>query len=417
MKLSKNSRDLMLFFTKNKHINTVKQTKQTNGILTELYKDMYDAYMFVNGLHREKYYTITTKKILHTSQISRPKTFNSNSFPDIVRKHIDEVASSEITYTFSLFNRSIKLIFTLEEDNAELKIPTFNKYVDSIVMWLYIVNQYASKQCSQTLTVYFYFTSLEKRLPVTNISILDEINVNTAFTRTCQPESEIVIFRFEEWLKVFFHETAHTFAIDFSDMNNYHVHKCILDIFKVKSDVNLFESYSEFWAETMNALFCSFFSIKNKKNIQEFLVHAEFFLNFERTYSFFQLVKTLNFMGLSYQDLYSQTQHSQVLRDNLYKENTNVLSYYVIKTILINNYQSFLFWCKKHNFSLMQFNKTIKTQEEFCEFIKHYYKKSNMLHAVAETEQFLAHIKGNKRKPPNLHFVLSNMRMSICELG
>jgi hypothetical protein len=333
-----------------------------------------------------------------------------------VRKHIDEVAASEITYSFSLFNRSVKLIFTLEEDNVELKIPTFNKYVNSIVMWLYIVNQYASKQCSQTLTVYFYFTSLEKKLPVSNISILDEINVNTAFTRTCQPESEIVVFRFEEWLKVFFHETAHTFAIDFSDMNNYHVHKCILDIFKVKSDVNLFEAYAEFWAETMNALFCSFFSLKNKKNVNEFLIHAEFFMNFERTYSFFQLVKTLNFMGLSYQDLYSTTEHSQVLRDNLYKEKTNVLAYYVIKTIILNNYQEFLFWCKTNNFSLMQFNKTIKTQDEFCEFIKHKYKNASMLKAISETQQFISSIS-NKMKTPKLNYVLSNMRMSICELG
>jgi hypothetical protein len=416
MKLSKNSKDMLLFFTKNKHINTVNPSKRTNNILTELYTDIYQAYMFVNGLNHDDFYTITTKKIVHTSQISRPKTFNSNSFPDIVRKHIDEVAASEITYSFSLFNRSVKLIFTLEEDNAELKIPTFNKYVNSIVMWLYIVNQYASKQCSQTLTVYFYFTSLEKKLPVSNISILDEINVNTAFTRTCQPESEIVVFRFEEWLKVFFHESAHTFALDFSDMNNYHVHKCILDIFKVKSDVNLFEAYAEFWAETMNALFCSFFSLKNKKNLDEFLIHAEFFMNFERTYSFFQLVKTLNFMGLSYHDLYSPTEHSQVLRDNLYKEKTNVLAYYVIKTILLNNYQAFLFWCKTNNFSLLKFNKTITTQTALCEFIKHKYKNKSMLGAIADTQQFISSIS-NKERTPKLNYILSNMRMSICELG
>lgn len=92
MKLSKNSKDMLLFFTKNKHINTVNPSKRTNNILTELYTDIYQAYMFVNGLNHDDFYTITTKKIVHTSQISRPKTFNSNSFPDIVRKHIDEVA-------------------------------------------------------------------------------------------------------------------------------------------------------------------------------------------------------------------------------------------------------------------------------------------------------------------------------------
>ena len=87
----------------------------------------------------------------------------------------------------------------------------------------------------------------------------------------------------------------------------------------------------------MNALFCSFFNLKSKTNFENFLSNFEFFINFERTYSFFQLVKTLDFMGLNYKNMYSETNQSKILRDTLYKEKTNVLSYYVIKTILINN--------------------------------------------------------------------------------
>ena len=72
MKLTKNSKDLMLFFTKNKHINTVKQTNRTNDILSELYNDIYDSYMFVNGLKRDVYYTITTKKIMRLPKTRCP---------------------------------------------------------------------------------------------------------------------------------------------------------------------------------------------------------------------------------------------------------------------------------------------------------------------------------------------------------
>ena len=39
------------------------------------------------------------------------------------------------------------------------------------------------------------------------------------------------------------------------------------------------------------------------------------------------------------------------------KENYNVFAYYVIKTILIHNFQDFLSWCQTHNTSLLQFNK------------------------------------------------------------
>jgi hypothetical protein len=253
-------------------------------------------------------------------------------------------------------------------------------------------------------------------LPSSNIAILDEMHVNTAFTSTCPKDSEIVVFRKEEWFKVFIHETFHNFALDFSDMNNTDSHKCILEIFKVNSDVNLYESYTEFWAEIMNALFCSFFSIKDKTNITEFLDYSEFFINFERTYSLFQMIKTLNFMGLSYNDLYSNSHNSVIIRENLYKENTNVLSYYIIKCILMNNYQGFLSWCKTNNFSLLQFKKTFSNQKEFCNFIEKNYKTTNMLSGVKETEKFMKTMDV-KNKRVNNQYILSNLRMSICEMG
>jgi len=417
MKLTKKSKELMLFFTKNNHINKIKQTKRTDSIITELYRDIYTAYKYLQNLKQKgNYFNITTKKISSASQITKPKIFNSNSFPEEIRKHIDELSMSEICYTFSLYGRNIKLYFVVEEDNVEFKLDAFNKYVDNVILWLYILNQYASKQCANNLVVFFYFTSHEKKVPNSNIYVLNEINVNTAFTTTCPKDSEIIVFRREEWFKVFIHETFHNFGLDFSDMDNSISKNCILNIFKVNSDVNLYESYTEFWAEIMNALFCSFFALKDKNNIQEFLSNSEFFINFERTYSFFQLVKTLNFMGLTYKDLYSNTEHSRVLRENLYKEKTNVLSYYVIKTILINNYQGFLEWCKYHNFSLLQFKKTLANQREICKFIEKNYKTKSMISGVLETQRFFNIIQ-NQKKNINLQYILSNLRMSICELG
>jgi hypothetical protein len=417
MKLSKKSKELMLFFTEYKHLNKVKQTKHTDDIIMELYKDIYEGYKYLNSLKQKgSYYNVKTKQILSSNQITKPKNFNFKSFPEDVRKHIDEFTFYEITYTFSLYGRHIKVNFMLEDDNTDLKIETFNKYIDSIIIWLYILNQHSSKQCVSALEVYFYFTSLEKKIPNSNIHILDEINVNTAFTTTCPKDSEIVVFRREEWFKVFIHETFHNFGLDFSDMNNSECNKCILNIFNVKSDVNLYESYTEFWAEIINALFCSFLSLKNKNNIEEFLSYSEFFINFERTYSFFQLVKTLNFMGLNYKDLYSKTEHSKIIRNNLYKEKTNVLSYYIIKTILINNYQGFLAWCKHNNFSLLQFKKTISNQNEYCKFIEKNYKTTSMLNGVKEAKNFVSNID-KKGKIKNFNYIVSNLRMSICELG
>ena len=417
MKITENSKKLMLFFTKNKHINQVHQTTKTKSILKKIYADIFSAYRYLMQLKQKRspYFHFSLKKV-SSSRITKPKNFNANSFPEIVRRHIDQLDATELTYTFSLYEREIRIIFVVEDVNVELQLDTYNKYIDSIVMWIYILNQYSSKTCSKTLTVYFYFTSLEKKLPSSNIFILDEMNVNTAFTTSCPRDAEIVVYRKEEWLKVFIHESFHSFALDFSDMNNQEPHQFILKLFKVKSDVNLYESYTEFWAEIMNAMFCSFFSIKDKTNVELFLEHTEFFINFERTYSFFQMVKTLNFMGISYKDLYSSNHTSTMLRDNFYKENTNVLSYYVIKCILMNNYQNFLFWCQTNNLSLLQFKKTMSNQAEYCKFIEKYYKSKSFLANIKETEQFLRKIE-RKNKKENYRYIMTNLRMSICELG
>lgn len=421
MKLTYQSKKFLSFFTKNKYIKHIKHNNTTSHILKKLYYDILNAYNYVNYI-KDDIYNYDIKKIHSSLDITKPKNFNYNSFPQVIREHIDELSLSEITYTFSLFNRECKVVFIVEDPNVELKIKKYNNYITSIVMWLYILNLYSSKQCANSIVIYFYFTSLEKQLPESNIQILDEKHVNTAFTTTCPKNSEIVIFRHEEWFKVFIHETFHNFGLDFSDMNNNECHNYLLTIFKVNSYVNLYEAYTEFWAEIINCLFCSFHMLKNKNNEKEFLSNAEFFINFERSYNLFQLVKILDFMGLKYEDLYLNNIQSETLRKTLYKEKTNVLSYYVIKTILLNDYSEFLIWCEKNNLSLIAFKKTINNQKNFCKFIEHNYKTNMMIENIYQSELFLQYLKKNKNikmKSKNrlLHKLLNNLRMTICELG
>jgi hypothetical protein len=410
MKLLKESKQLMLFFSKNNHLNYVKLNNKTSKIMEELYIEIINAN---NYIKTKSPFRASIKKITSVSQITKPKFFNSKSFPEMVRKHIDDHMMSELSYSFSLYERNIKVHFIVENENVEEELEVYNRYIESIAMWLYIVNVYAPKECVKTINIYLYFTSLLKQLPSSNILVLDENNVNTAFTTTCPVDSEIVVFRKEEWFKVLIHESFHNFGLDFSMMNSEPVNNCILNIFNVKSHVNSYEAYTEFWAEIINVLFCSFFELKDKSDIREFLSICEFYINFERTYSFFQMVKTLRFMGLTYRDLYSKTEYAKVHRDNLYKEKTNVLAYYVVKTVMLNNFQGFLSWCSKHNFSLLDFKKTTGNQSEFCEFIRKNYKTRSMLDGVDESEEFLSKLK----KKGNMKYILSNMRMSICELG
>lgn len=419
MKLTRKSRELLSFFNNNKYIDTPKVTNTTNNILLKIYQDILDAYLFLQTLKTNKnIYNVVIKKIDTYNEVTKPQNFNLKSFPPDIIKHINEMSFSEITYNFNILGRTCKIHFIVEETNVELKLKEYDKYIENIIMWFYILNLYSSKNCANSIVIYFYFTSLEKNLPNSKIYILDENHINTAFTTTCPKDSEIVIFRKEEWFKVFIHETFHNFGLDFSDMNNDNCHKNILSIFNVNSDVNAYEAYTEFWAEIINCCFCSFLLLKNKEDTGEFLNNSVILINFERKYSFFQLVKILDYMGLDYKNLYSTDSQSKTMRENLYKEKTNVLAYYVLKTILLNNYTDFLLWCDKNNLSLISFKKTFTNQNKFCEFIFKNYKKKNMLENINNAKLFLNNLYSSKKVTNNLKtFLLSNLRMTICELG
>jgi hypothetical protein len=133
------------------------------------------------------------------------------------------------------------------------------------------------------------------------------------------------------------------------------------------------------------------------------------------------MVKTLDFMGLTYVDLISNTPEAQSLRETLYKEDSNVLSYYILTTILMNNYQGFLSWCNTNNLSLLQFKKSSTNIMEFCKFIEKNYKTRSLFESVECMQRFLSTIKngkGDKKKiGKSLDYILNNMRMTVCELG
>lgn len=419
MKLTNSSKLLFSFFKKNKCIQKLKQTNKTDEIFEDFYHDIKDAYSFLKKSDRKHLFHTKRTNIRSPSQIPKPKNFPESSFPEKVLRHLHETAVADLCYSFSLFNRKINIHFVLEDSDSDSDSNAcFDKYVELMIVWLYMVNKYASKECSKEFTVFLYFTSLKKKLPTTNYEALGEEHVNTAFTTTCPVISEIVIFRKEEWFKVFIHETFHNFALDFSDMNNEACHRVIKTIFPVKSEINLFESYTEFWAEIMNVMFCSYHTLNDKNDIDEFLSNTEFFIQYERVFSFFQLIKVLDFMGITYKDLHSNNPTSHFLREKLYREKTSVLSYYVIQLILLNNYQGFLSWCDKHNKNILQFNKHASSQASFCDFIEKNYKTSSMNKCVENTEKLVKKYRGVKNSIiPNYDFLLKNMRMTICELG
>ena len=114
MKITNNSKLLMSFFLDNKCINHVERTNKTTNILKKLFKELKDAVAYIHLKKQNEgaqFYKIHIEKITNISQVPKPKTFNPTSFPKEIREHIDTETSYSLSYTFSLFNKEIKIYF------------------------------------------------------------------------------------------------------------------------------------------------------------------------------------------------------------------------------------------------------------------------------------------------------------------
>ena len=332
------------------------------------------------------------------SQIPKPTMYDSYFFPKIIQTYIDENATYNIHFNCKIQNRDVNVYFVLTNELKQGYVYILLQYIHMMYMWIYILNEYASNFCSKSISIYIYLTPFEKLLPNNQLVILDTEHVNTAYTTGCKKNTEIVIYRSEEWFKVFIHETFHNFGLDFSDMNLHSVNRKLKDIFNVNIEFNLYESYCEFWARTINTFMYTYQSLKINGTANHKSYHTSFakfktafkenMVN-ECKHSLFQALKILHFMDLNYK-LISDKKHENIgICNYLYKEKTSVFSYYIITSLLINNYMEFMTWCYTNNNKFFQFKKTPGNLDAYVYFIYECCKNKNIIKNTALIEKML----------------------------
>jgi hypothetical protein len=264
-------------------------------------------------------------------------------------------------------------------------VPNLAKYMKNIYLWFHFVDMYASTKCSLTVNAYINLTPFTKRIPKDG-SPIDQINANTAFTTFCSSNTDIHVYRHEEWFKVLIHESFHSLGLEFSPFTNSDTNRRILEMFAVKSDVNLGESYAEIWADIINCVIVSYLSVRDKGNHVRMLRKLNELLNIETKFSLFQCAKVLRHNNMKYSDFLSGS--SSILRN--YSENTNVLSYYVIKSILMYHKNEFIDWCVSNNKNPLDFKKTPTGVNRYCSLISDLYRNPNFIQNI----QLAATIRG-----------------------
>jgi hypothetical protein len=370
--------------------------------LSQIYNNISDGFDFIERNKKNNFYNISIE-----NNFQNPTDFYS--IPSTIRENIENNLFNCLSYNFFLFGRKIKIFFLLNEPITKKIIQKYTNFVFLMTIWLYIISTYSSYKCLQKLNIYIYLSSSLKQLPINKNIILNQEHANTAFTRLC---SEIIIFRQEEWFKVFIHETIHNFNLDFSNMNTQKCNQIIKNIFHVNSNVNLYESYTEFWARIINISFISYIHTNNFNNFTKVF---EKLINIEISYSMFQMIKILDYMNLTYDDIINNFQEK-------YQEDTNILSYFIVTNILIFNYVDFLSWCDNNNNNLYNFKKTNKNLFNFCQFIKNKYDDNVFLQNYNNIFNIFLQNKNknknnkNKNKNKKNNYLMNNMRMTIYEL-
>jgi len=332
-------------------------------------------------------------KSLKYEETALPVQSAASYIPAPIRDIIKTHPSVGKRFVFQLGKRTITVNITLYE-----KHDFFINYLHKIFMWLYVITQHAQPKCSQSLTLNLFLTLHTKTLPILKNETLDIIHVNTAFTTSCAPSTEINIFRKEEWFKVLIHETFHCFGLDFSEMNYVRSNAQILSFFPVKSDVRVFETYCEMWAEIINVIFYMYYT-QHKPTLNVSLFNK--LMKREQAFSLFQCVKVLRHFGMIYTDLYQPDKAHLRIK---YKEASPVLSYYVLKSIAMANLNGYIEWCIYHNTTL-NFTKTDENVAQYCQFFKDRYNSNAFLKLITEAETVNA---------PNT-FIKNTLRMTITD--
>ena len=484
---------------------------EINAQLQILYQDLDYEFHNFKSLSYSSCFKHKLVRIDKNNPVVDPNLLKGSYIPLKIKNYIIENATILLEYTCNLDSeRTVKINFIIFNDsyyelnNIKKKSASYFKHcVLKIYIWLKMLSKYSNKECGKNLECFIYLTPFKRKLPHSsdlenNIHASDDsgeddsdgdasdqyniyqagtlgamynktdktdntdktfkpYHVNGGLSDICQIDGQIIVYRREEWFKVFIHETMHNYGLDFSNLNMTESNRKLMSIFSIQHDVKLFESYCEIWARIMNVFFESYFETnqysktlfrplstrkklinkihkihnidkinKNRFNSTKKVVTNHLqdnksendiqykFLNIfydniqhESIFSIFQCVKILSFMGLDY-DIITNVNHTNYTTvKKLYKEQTNVFAYYIIVAILISNFNNFILWCIDNNTNLFNFKKNQDAIESFIMFIYDNYKNNDLLKMIVESEK-----KINNNIGMDIH-LLNTMRMTV----
>lgn len=315
-------------------------TPSVNTVLTELINKINNA---LNKVDNDKKMQLTLIKDNFKFKREDTTYFSHEIQTEIIKNYSEGV---KITYSAGNFDITLNFYKMRNNKIGEKKILNYARYM---LAWLLVVKGYESDDCVKNLLVDVFLTKHKKQLPEKREQVIGAKNVNTAYTYRCMHGStSIKLYREEDLMKVFFHETFHTFNMDFLKTGKTEIR----EIFDVESSISIFESYCETWARVIHSLFLAMIQSKNNRDVKKIIKYFTAILCIESQHSLLQAKKVFEHMDLRLEDALENTRSLNIK----FREESHVFSYYFVTSLLMININDFINYCLNNNVNILKFN-------------------------------------------------------------
>ena len=337
----------------NKHILNLDKTefiKPSNQTLLNIIK------IIKPYLPKKINYIINTKTIQ-----TRNNVLEHIDTTEFIHANISNYINSNlnIQYNYSITDNTNNINLNLNYYSSNNNIPHsfFNNLIQHILLLFYCFNIK-----NKNSDIFIYDVPINKQLD--DSDIFYPVHINSAYS--IPYTGKIVIFRQEELYKVLIHELLHIFHFEIDEPSTDCGIYCSL--YSITSDVILVnEAVVELYAVVFNTIL---FTLKMYKKIN--INKIAQILNIELHFNLYQIAKILNHSKFkSFDDFLCKNCNTNFIR----QQKTNIISYILIKTILLFNLNDI---------------KNITNRDTIDLLVKEYIKKPSFIKII---NYYMNHIK------------------------
>jgi hypothetical protein len=276
-------------------------------------------------------------KLVNIKELNeKPERYlNHNEFTS---ENVEKYIKNNLKYSYEINYENNCIIYFRKNKIINKNLP---KIIKTILFIIIIIKKLFNRKQSQK--VYFFETTLKKKFPKKN-TVLNPDNINTALTYLEEEHlnGDIILYRKEEVIKVLIHELIHSNCIDHKIIYSKNS-RLFSKMFCSNYSVLLNESFTETMACIIN-LYIIFIleCIYGKDNIHDKIIYNKK----ELDKMFYNECMYSDYMCSKIKTFYKIDKISNIIKNSkdcieIFPQETNVISYYFLKNILLHNIKRF----------------------------------------------------------------------------